>query len=159
MKRRLCNSLGCPIYVISSVDNTKLPCYTLATTYPLYSFVPVWHLFIFSERADSTGATGDRLKEGSAINKSLSTLGNCIKGTCLHHLQSCISFLDTCIVHDFSLIFSILHLAISRSFYRPHVRFFFNLFTVISFVSVSKTYCTLIFSAGGSSIWEKRRAR
>ena len=34
-----------------------------------------------SERADSTGATGDRLKEGSAINKSLSTLGNVIKGT------------------------------------------------------------------------------
>ncbi|CAC5381742.1 Kinesin-like protein CIN8,Kinesin-like protein KIF18A,Kinesin-like protein Klp98A,Kinesin-like protein KIF19,Kinesin-like protein KIN-12D,Kinesin-II 95 kDa subunit,Kinesin-like protein KIN-7I,Kinesin-like protein klp-20,Kinesin-related protein 11,Chromosome-associated kinesin KIF4B,Kinesin-like protein K39,Kinesin-like protein KIP3,Kinesin-like protein KIN-14L,Kinesin-like protein unc-104,Kinesin-like protein KIF13B,Kinesin-like protein KIN-7E, chloroplastic,Kinesin-like protein KIF18B,Kinesin-like protein len=32
-----------------------------------------------SERADSTGATGDRLKEGSAINKSLSTLGNVIK--------------------------------------------------------------------------------
>jgi len=31
-----------------------------------------------SERADSTGATGDRLKEGAAINKSLSTLGNCI---------------------------------------------------------------------------------
>lgn len=33
-----------------------------------------------SERAESTGATGDRLKEGSAINQSLSTLGNCIKG-------------------------------------------------------------------------------
>uniref|UniRef100_A0A1I8IKH8 Kinesin-like protein 6 n=1 Tax=Macrostomum lignano TaxID=282301 RepID=A0A1I8IKH8_9PLAT len=32
-----------------------------------------------SERAESTGATGDRLKEGSAINLSLSTLGNCIK--------------------------------------------------------------------------------
>ncbi|XP_046350118.2 kinesin-like protein KIF28P isoform X2 [Haliotis rufescens] len=32
-----------------------------------------------SERAESTGATGDRLKEGSAINQSLSTLGNCIK--------------------------------------------------------------------------------
>ncbi|KAL8576237.1 hypothetical protein ACOMHN_006160 [Nucella lapillus] len=31
-----------------------------------------------SERADSTGATGDRLKEGSAINQSLSMLGNCI---------------------------------------------------------------------------------
>eukprot|EP00039_Didymoeca_costata_P024122 m.9333 g.9333 ORF g.9333 m.9333 type:complete len:1041 (-) comp4048_c0_seq2:54-3176(-) len=31
-----------------------------------------------SERADSTGATGDRLKEGSAINKSLSSLGNVI---------------------------------------------------------------------------------
>ncbi|XP_076461788.1 kinesin-like protein KIF28 [Babylonia areolata] len=32
----------------------------------------------FCERADSTGATGDRLKEGSAINQSLSMLGNCI---------------------------------------------------------------------------------
>ena len=32
----------------------------------------------FSERADSTGATGDRLKEGAAINQSLSTLGNVI---------------------------------------------------------------------------------
>ncbi|KAK2159394.1 hypothetical protein LSH36_154g12000 [Paralvinella palmiformis] len=31
-----------------------------------------------SERAASTGATGDRLKEGSAINQSLSTLGNVI---------------------------------------------------------------------------------
>ncbi|XP_041350719.1 kinesin-like protein KIF28P [Gigantopelta aegis] len=31
-----------------------------------------------SERANSTGATGDRLKEGSAINQSLSTLGNVI---------------------------------------------------------------------------------
>lgn len=35
---------------------------------------------IHSERADSTGATGDRLKEGSAINQSLSSLGNVIKG-------------------------------------------------------------------------------
>ena len=32
-----------------------------------------------SERAESTGATGDRLKEGASINQSLSTLGNCIK--------------------------------------------------------------------------------
>ena len=31
-----------------------------------------------SERANSTGATGDRLKEGSAINLSLTTLGNVI---------------------------------------------------------------------------------
>lgn len=31
-----------------------------------------------SERAESTGATGDRLKEGSAINLSLSSLGNVI---------------------------------------------------------------------------------
>lgn len=31
-----------------------------------------------SERANKTGATGDRLKEGCAINQSLSALGNCI---------------------------------------------------------------------------------
>jgi hypothetical protein len=31
-----------------------------------------------SERVDSTGATGDRLKEGAAINQSLSCLGNVI---------------------------------------------------------------------------------
>ena len=36
------------------------------------------NLFVFSERADSTGATGDRLKEGANINLSLSTLGNVI---------------------------------------------------------------------------------
>ena len=33
----------------------------------------------YSERAQSTGATGARLKEGSMINKSLLCLGNCIK--------------------------------------------------------------------------------
>jgi kinesin family protein 1 len=32
-----------------------------------------------SERVDSTGATGDRLKEGAGINMSLSCLGNVIK--------------------------------------------------------------------------------
>jgi len=31
-----------------------------------------------SEKASQSGATGDRLKEGSAINKSLSTLGDVI---------------------------------------------------------------------------------
>ena len=31
-----------------------------------------------SERADATGATGIRLKEGGSINKSLVTLGNVI---------------------------------------------------------------------------------
>jgi len=31
-----------------------------------------------SERADSTGASGVRLKEGANINKSLTTLGNVI---------------------------------------------------------------------------------
>lgn len=41
----------------------------------------LFYYFFFlhnSERADSTGATGDRLKEGAAINQSLSSLGNCI---------------------------------------------------------------------------------
>ena len=32
----------------------------------------------FSERADQSGATGQRLKEGGSINKSLVTLGNVI---------------------------------------------------------------------------------
>lgn len=32
-----------------------------------------------SERADKTGATGARLKEGAAINKSLSALGDVIE--------------------------------------------------------------------------------
>lgn len=36
------------------------------------------NLILISERAESTGATGDRLKEGSAINQSLSSLGNVI---------------------------------------------------------------------------------
>ena len=31
-----------------------------------------------SERASSTGASGDTLKQGAAINKSLSSLGNVI---------------------------------------------------------------------------------
>ena len=41
----------------------------------------VWHCtrVLRSERAESTGASGDRLKEGAAINQSLSTLGNVIK--------------------------------------------------------------------------------
>lgn len=32
-----------------------------------------------SERTDKSGTSGDRLKEGIAINKSLSALGNCIE--------------------------------------------------------------------------------
>ena len=32
------------------------------------------------ERADRTGASGDRLKEGANINKSLTTLGSVING-------------------------------------------------------------------------------
>ena len=32
----------------------------------------------FSERVESTGATGARLKEGASINLSLTSLGDCI---------------------------------------------------------------------------------
>ena len=47
------NSLRCPIYAINSVDNTKLPSYTLPATqypasletYPLYSYVALKYLF------------------------------------------------------------------------------------------------------------------
>jgi len=42
--------------------------------------------FTGSERADSTGATGDRLKEGANINKSLSALGNVISVSLRHRL-------------------------------------------------------------------------
>ena len=47
-------------------------------------FLPLWyayvslHILFCSERADATGATGQRLKEGGSINKSLVTLGNVI---------------------------------------------------------------------------------
>ena len=46
--------------------------FSLALTYVSF------HCKSGSERADSTGATGDRLKEGANINKSLSALGNVI---------------------------------------------------------------------------------
>jgi len=36
-----------------------------------------------SERANSTGATGQRLKEGANINKSLTTLGKVISSLAL----------------------------------------------------------------------------
>jgi hypothetical protein len=39
-----------------------------------------------SEKAAKTGATGDRLKEGSAINKSLSCLGKV--HICGYHVQN-----------------------------------------------------------------------
>lgn len=38
----------------------------------------IWVLKFLSERADATGATGQRLKEGAHINKSLVTLGKVI---------------------------------------------------------------------------------
>ena len=41
-------------------------------------YIHVYIYIYFSERADATGATGQRLKEGGSINKSLVTLGNVI---------------------------------------------------------------------------------
>jgi len=50
-----------------------------------------------SERADSSGATGDRLKEGANINKSLSALGNVIKVNIPSSSSSSLSlFLSPC---------------------------------------------------------------
>ncbi|KAK2174589.1 hypothetical protein NP493_790g01014 [Ridgeia piscesae] len=46
-----------------------------------------------SERVSSTGAKGDRLKEGAGINQSLSTLGNCIKA--LADLSTKVQFRDS----------------------------------------------------------------
>lgn len=44
------------------------------------TYIEYFFSFYYSERAESTGATGDRLKEGAAINQSLSALGNVISG-------------------------------------------------------------------------------
>ena len=47
--------------------------------FPLYLLCLCHFLcFLCSERAAATGATGDRLKEGGNINRSLVTLGNVI---------------------------------------------------------------------------------
>ena len=42
-------------------------------------------MFCYSERADSTGATGIRLKEGANINKSLVTLGSVISSLGMYY--------------------------------------------------------------------------
>ena len=54
-----------------------------------------------SERSDAAGTTGQRLREGSAINKSLHTLGKII--SILADKGACVALLD------------------SHSFYAPHV--------------------------------------
>ena len=55
--------------------------------YSVFGWLLLVILFIVnSERADSTGATGDRLKEGAAINQSLSSLGNVIAGQSKNYL-------------------------------------------------------------------------
>ena len=57
--------------------------------YSVFGWLLLIILFIvISERADSTGATGDRLKEGAAINQSLSSLGNVIAGQSKNYSSS-----------------------------------------------------------------------
>ena len=60
-----------------SIEKTSEFAHTVDASVDLMGMITA--VFLRSERADSTGATGDRLKEGSAINQSLSTLGNVIK--------------------------------------------------------------------------------
>ena len=47
--------------------------------FPFDDVIMVYIYLSPSERAQSTGAEGDRLKEGAAINLSLTMLGNVIK--------------------------------------------------------------------------------
>ena len=56
---------------------------------------------VTSERADTSGACGDRLKEGGSINKSLVTLGNVIStlGTQRHF--------PTSHIYEFSMLAAI----------------------------------------------------
>ena len=55
---------------------------------PLACRITEWLTFVNrSERANSTGAKGDRLKEGANINKSLVTLGTVISSLGEHHLR------------------------------------------------------------------------
>lgn len=56
---------------VGGMKTSKIHLIDLAGKFYIYSILG-------SERADSTGATGTRLKEGSAINQSLSSLGNVI---------------------------------------------------------------------------------
>ena len=51
-------------------------CTWLLTSFLSFTSLTHVHLFVGSERADKTGATGERAKEGQAINKSLSALGD-----------------------------------------------------------------------------------
>ena len=51
-------------------------CTWFLTSFLSFTSLTHVHLFVGSERADKTGATGERAKEGQAINKSLSALGD-----------------------------------------------------------------------------------
>jgi len=73
------------IYKLKSASNSCVICRTLVMFLSEMHFTAVTQVskislvdLAGSERADSSGATGIRLKEGANINKSLTTLGNVI---------------------------------------------------------------------------------
>lgn len=51
-------------------------------------------LSLHSERADATGLTGERLKEGANINKSLVTLGTVISALGSYHNKQIIKYMN-----------------------------------------------------------------
>ena len=71
------HSLGWPIYVINSVDNTKLPCYTLPCTDALPQFLLKIALFIHSQVSCSWGKLNtwtQQLKSAKGIKKQRNSL-------------------------------------------------------------------------------------
>ena len=78
MYKNFCLAKEVGLYANSLVDfcvrnhSFKLP------TIVSFKLIKMLFLFFLSERADATGATGQRLKEGGSINKSLVSLGNVI---------------------------------------------------------------------------------
>ena len=85
LKRQLWNSLRWPIYVINSVDNTELPCYTLLPTQhhrffrtnPLYSF-SMWDWITSYEWASA-------LLISKVIFCSVSYSASVVQYTLIHH--------------------------------------------------------------------------
>lgn len=71
LTRRRFPVLSTPFIVYRLVGESPLNC--------IYSLIDL----AGSERANSTGATGQRLKEGANINKSLTTLGKVISSLAL----------------------------------------------------------------------------
>ena len=71
----LCFSINLNKKVLVIAMDVYMPLHFLAW-YQL--FIVLKFIFSRSERAAATGATGERLKEGGNINRSLVTLGNVI---------------------------------------------------------------------------------
>lgn len=58
-------------------------------------------LSLHSERADATGLTGERLKEGANINKSLVTLGTVISALGSYHNKQIIKYMNIKYMNSF----------------------------------------------------------